>query len=91
MPVNHYIKLNGFEFTLTTLNVDSEVILRIGDEKISKAILGQDPNFLSALAQLTNDYHEIHSVLMAYESLSMWLQIFDGNHKSGLHQILNSQ
>jgi hypothetical protein len=92
MPINKYILLNGYEFTLTTLNGRLEVMVNIGDSNIAQAIAEHNPKFLAALEKLARDYDEIDSVLLANESFSMWLQSsYATGKQEELHRILQSE
>lgn len=92
MPINKYIQLNGYEFTLTTLNGSPEVMLNIGDSNVAQAIAERNPKFLAALEKLARDYDEISSVLLADESFSMWLQSsYATGKQEELHRILHSE
>lgn len=92
MPINRWIELNGFEFVLTTLMGGTQVLLDIGNDTIAQAITERDPRLLDALEKLVRDYHEIHSVLGADESFSMWLQSsYAANKHLELYRILHSE
>ena len=92
MPIDKYIEINGFELVLTTLHSGTEVVVNIGNEKISQAIRERDPAFLNALDSLVQAYDEIDSVMLAEESFSMWLQSsYAVNKQTEFYIILNSE
>lgn len=90
MSINKVVRLNGFEFELTNLNDHAEVIIDIGDERVVQAIVEREPEFLSALEKISQDYEEIDSVLSAEESLFWPEGYFAGLEKAELLRIVNS-
>jgi hypothetical protein len=87
-----HIELNGFRFLLTDFNAQLDLMLDLSDEKIAKAITERNPEFLSALEELTKNYDEIYSVFWAEYAWGSWFQSPYANtlHK-GLQQIINSK
>ncbi|MFZ1746398.1 MAG: GIY-YIG nuclease family protein, partial [Nitrospirales bacterium] len=68
-----------------------EVLLNIGDTNVVQAIEERNPSFFAVLEKLAGDYEEIDSVMLAADSLSMWLQSsYANNRQAELHRILHS-
>lgn len=89
MSIDKVVRLNGFEFELTNLNGHAEVIIDIGDEGVVRAIVEREPEFLSALEKLSQDYEEIDSVLSA-EEFPWSKDYFAGLERVELLRIVNS-